>query len=297
MTGNSPITVNINISLLAAAALCLVPVVLVVLRIRQRMTDVRSRSEHPFKELRRRPAGETLRMKIVELDEQINDRIYLLVSVPSVLAATMIALNPLGLVAAALLVVLSVSWTFVIQKKLWSLLNMRRNYQLGFDGERYVAEELSRLIAKGFEIYHDVPFDNFNVDHVLVGPQGVFAIECKAKRKPIGEDGRKKAEIIFDGTNLHLPWGAEYRDIQQAYNNAETLSKWLTSAVGSRVTVSPILTLPGWFIHRKASDTRVRVLNPNEIFYIFDSNEVKLEPSHIKQICHHLDEQCRIEII
>jgi hypothetical protein len=32
-----------------------------------------------------------------------------------------------------------------------------------------MGEKLSRLIALGFEIYHDVPFDKFNVDHVLVG--------------------------------------------------------------------------------------------------------------------------------
>jgi len=39
--------------------------------------------------------------------------------------------------------------------------------QLGFDGERYVGEALTPLVADGFEIYHDSPFEGFNIDHVL----------------------------------------------------------------------------------------------------------------------------------
>jgi len=54
----------------------------------------------------------------------------------------------------------------------------------GFDGERYVGEALTPLVAQGFEIYHDVPFEGFNIDHVPVGPPGIFAVETKTRRKP-----------------------------------------------------------------------------------------------------------------
>jgi len=33
-------------------------------------------------------------------------------------------------------------------------------------------------------VYRDEPGDDFNVDHVLICPQGIYAIETKTWRKP-----------------------------------------------------------------------------------------------------------------
>jgi len=32
----------------------------------------------------------------------------------------------------------------------------------------------------GYHVYHDFPAERFNIDHVVVGPAGAFAIETKA---------------------------------------------------------------------------------------------------------------------
>ncbi len=53
-----------------------------------------------------------------------------------------------------------------------------RDCNLGFLGEQAVGEELNFLIADGWRVFHDVEFDKhpgqetFNVDHVVVGPEG-----------------------------------------------------------------------------------------------------------------------------
>jgi hypothetical protein len=296
MSGNSPVIVEINLSLLAAAVLCLMPVILVIVKIWQDRNKRRATRQSPFKALRRRPAGESLRIKIAEFDEQINDRIFLLIAMPIALAVMMFVLKSLNFYGAITSVAISLIWTLAFKRKLIDLLEQRRNYQLGFDGERFVGEELSRLIAIGFEIYHDVPFDGFNMDHVLVGKSGVFVVESKTKSKPLDESGNKEFHVVFDGKKLHWPWGADSHDIEQARNNAETLSKWLTDAVGENVEVSAILTLPGWWVTRKAPHDGVNILNPEEIIHAFDSKKVKLNDDRIRQICHQLNEKCRIEI-
>ncbi len=296
MNGNLPFTVEINLNLLATIVLCLMPVILVILKIRRRLNERRATSQSPFKELRRRPAGESLRIKIGELDEQITDRLFFLLGMPVGLASTMFVLKPFNIWGALTAVAISLIWTLVFKGKLMNSLEQRRNYQLGFDGERFVGEELSRLIAAGFEIYHDVPFDSFNMDHVLVGKPGVFVVESKTKSKPIDKSGNKEYEVAFDGKKLHWPWGAESQDIEQARMNAKTLSEWLTDAVGEKVQASAILTLPGWWIERKAPCDGVQILNPKEIIRVCDSNDVKLNEARIRQICHHLDQKCRIEI-
>lgn len=296
MNGNAPFVLEINLSLLAAAAFCLMPVILVILKIRRQRNERRATSRSPFKELRRRPAGESLRIKIAEFDEQIDERLFLLLAMPIALADMMFMLKPFNLYGALTAVAISLIWTLAFKGKLFDLLEQRRKYQLGFDGERFVGEELSRLIAAGFEIYHDVPFDGFNMDHVLVGKPGVFVVESKTKSKPMDESGTKEYEVVFDGKKLQWPWGAESQDIEQASNNAKTLSKWLTSAVGENVAVSAILTLPGWWIERKAPCDGVQILNPKEIIRVCDSKDVELNDVRIRQICHHLNEKCRIEI-
>lgn len=47
-------------------------------------------------------------------------------------------------------------------------------------GEQNTAKQLARLQRQGWHVRHDVLFDRFNVDHILVGPGGVFAVETKS---------------------------------------------------------------------------------------------------------------------
>ena len=71
------------------------------------------------------------------------------------------------------------------------------------------------------------------------------------------------------------------------------LSKWLSSAVGDPVKVSPMVTLPGWFVERK-SPNGIPVLNPKLVKFFLDSKrEEALSDSMIKRICHQLEEKCR----
>ena len=197
-------------------------------------------------------------------------------------------------------VFLCVIFTSVLGFNLKQAVRQRDNYRLGYDGERFVGEELSRLIAYGFEVYHDVPFDGFNIDHVLAGPQGVFSVETKARRKPIKDSGGKEYRVRFDGSRLRWPSGATDMDgLDQAANNARTLAQWLGSAVGDSVYATAILTLPGWMVDRSVPRSTVQVLNPKEIVKVVSNathDESKLSESFMRRICHQLDQKCRIEV-
>ena len=55
-----------------------------------------------------------------------------------------------------------------------------RNLLLGARGELRVARELAPLESEGYRVIHDLDTGHGNIDHVIVGPTGVFAIETKA---------------------------------------------------------------------------------------------------------------------
>jgi hypothetical protein len=88
----------------------------------------------------------------------------------------------------------------------WSIPPMLRTMRkidhlcLGLARERAVAELLDLVAHDGFWVVHDLRGEGFNVDHVIVGTQGVFTIETKALSKPSVGD----AIARFDGATLTI---------------------------------------------------------------------------------------------
>lgn len=58
----------------------------------------------------------------------------------------------------------------------------------GAEGERAVGAICAELEAEGWHAIHDVSLGRGNVDHVLVGPGGIFTIETKSHRSQIPID-------------------------------------------------------------------------------------------------------------
>lgn len=281
------------------ALLFMLPIVIVGWRLHLRRKRYKAEALDPFTEMPLRPPGESLRKKLEELSENFDSEIAVtfMITIGVALYASFTVVtgtsNPilLSLVATVAVAAAISAWRSLtkLQRELW-------NHRLGFDGERVVGEWLHRLAADGFEIFHDMPFDDFNIDHIIVGPPGVFAIETKTRRKPAGLKGAAKATVIYDGTSLRYPVGGpETEALDQAQRNAKTLSKFLSSSTGEPTQVSPILALPGWWVERKARGA-VNVLNPKEIRGSFSLKDgPSLSPQRIKQIAHQLTEKCRIE--
>ncbi len=154
-------------------------------------------------------------------------------------------------------------------------------------------QELNNLMRNGYYIYHDFVAGKFNIDHVIVGPSGVYAVETKARTKPITGNGKFDAEVLYDGKSLKFPNWMESKPIQQAVAEADWLMNWLSSAVGERVNVFPVVTLPGWYVKRTSSGG-IPVINPKQIYSVIKQrNGPPLPDSMIQRIVHQLDQRCR----
>jgi len=67
------------------------------------------------------------------------------------------------------------------------VIQTRRDFRIlkqARDGERVIGQCLENLRESGYRILHDIVGDGFNIDHVLVGPTGVYTIETKTISKP-----------------------------------------------------------------------------------------------------------------
>lgn len=65
------------------------------------------------------------------------------------------------------------------------LLPLVDRHDRGAIGEEHVGGLLNRLPRADWRVVHDVSFGNGNVDHIAIGPPGVFSVETKSHPGPI----------------------------------------------------------------------------------------------------------------
>jgi hypothetical protein len=245
----------------------------------------------PFKDLLLRSPGEGLRRKIADISDDVTGYMICLSVFPLMLYC--IYLSGMGRQLNALFCIIGIGFSLFFIWKVLALISQRRDLRLGMAGEMATGEELNRLMLDGYHVYHDFPADRFNVDHVLVGRSGAFAVETKARSKGSRGNRMAEAKVTYDGERLIFYSWVTTEPIDQAKAQAAWLSKWLSGAVGDPVKVSPMVTIPGWYIDRKTPGS-VPVLNPKEVkIYLDAKKEASLSESMIKRICHQLEQKCR----
>ena len=160
---------------------------------------------------------------------------------------------------------------FFVSLVFWSLrfvlkhLKVARNARDGLLAERVTGMQLNRLIEKNCIVMHDIPADGFNLDHVVIAPGGVYAIETKSFRKPRHDaEPGKPATVRWAGESLVFPDFQTKAPIEQARRQAQWLANFLREAVATDVAVRPCVALPGWFIDKSdaAKKSDVFVFTP-----------------------------------
>lgn len=188
---------------------------------------------------------------------------------------------------------LALAGMLFIARKLSRRLKRRNELRLGLDAEMAVGQELNQLMLQGCHVYHDFPAEEFNIDHVVVGPGGVFAVETKGRAKPDKGRGALDAKVVYDGEALRFPDWHETKPIDQAKRQAVWLSKWLSSAVGVPIATRPALALPGWFVERTKPGNVILFNGKNPQFLSKPSREGQLTAEMIQRISHQLEQRCR----
>ena len=132
---------------------------------------------------------------------------------------------------------------------------------LGCDGERYTGQELNYLMRSGAWVYHDLPYQYGNIDHMVVSTGGVFVVETKAVSKPqVGKGKKREAKVECKNGVLHFPHISTSLPLKQAGIHAKYVEKYLQKRAGLRVPVKAVVALPGWFIEGQGGD--VEIINP-----------------------------------
>jgi hypothetical protein len=268
------------------------------LLMRGKRLDREARRSPLTAELMRVP-GETLRERLDELrDDQYGDLVALMLLPALVMAMLYVMTRAVGqLVPSWLLtlgVVVQLAYSARVLRRAWQRGKELDQVRLGLDAERAAGQALTRLLRQGAEVFHDLPGEKFNVDHVVVAPQGVFAVETKGYRKPNRGEGKADATVVCDGQSLRFPDWSGAGPLRQAERQARWLADWLGSATGEATHVVPVLVLPGWFVQLDGTGP-VMVLNDKQIEpHLLKARAARpIAPEQMRRIVHQLEQRCR----
>ena len=257
-----------------------------------------SERRSPLTSMLLRGPGESLRN---ELNDTFGEMVVLLLmfpTMPLIFYALHISQSYLGeakesafRITIAVVAVVGISCHLIF--KIIALLKRIHKLRLGYEGEVAIAQELNQLMREGAYVFHDVPADGFNIDHVIVWPNGVFAVETKARMKPKRGRGKEDAKVVFNGQSLKFPDWAETAPLDQTVRQAKWLAQWLSSAVGDTIRVKPVLALPGWFVEVKAKSDVAIINGKNASGALGKLIHTELSGEMIKRIAYQLEQRCR----
>jgi hypothetical protein len=174
---------------------------------------------------------------------------------------------------------------FVIRKKV-------RQLRQGRDGERAVGQFLERLRADGGQVFHDIPGNGFNLDHVVISIRGIYAIETKTWSKPWPH-----AQVVVDGDTLTVAGQLPDRNpVEQASSCARWLEQQLKESTGKKFFVRGVVVFPGWFVKQLGPRGDVWVLEPKMLPGFIRQAPEMITPSDVTLAAYHLSRYVRSEV-
>lgn len=259
---------------------------------------IESKRRSPLTQMLLRAPGETLRD---ELEGTRNDLLIYMVMLPALpllIYALHVSLSYFGgekesILRIAISVLFAVGAIGYSLSIIMRLLKRANKLRLGYEGEVAVAQELNQLMRDGAYVFHDVPAEGFNIDHVIVWSKGVYAVETKGRMKHRRDRGTEDANVVFDGQCLQFPGWSETAPLEQAARQAKWLEQWLSSAVGEKIGVKPVLALPGWYVDLKVKGDVVIINGKNASGIFGKLFHSALSEEMVKRIAHQMEQRCR----
>jgi hypothetical protein len=198
-------------------------------------------------------------------------------------------------ISMSLFALVLLSWN---TRKLFKLKKRIHNLKKGMLGVRLVEEQLNDIRKAGFDVFHDLVLTDEhgteNIDHVIVGPSGVFTLETKNwTSKGVPQDDL----ITYDGEKLKIGnYVQDIKVLKQPRRQAGKLQALLQPEMKDRLWVVPILCFRDRTIRlTRFNPNGLQVVNENDIGTFVLSKASQLDPKDIKKIVAKLKEMNRKE--
>ncbi|WP_225100887.1 nuclease-related domain-containing protein [Streptomyces sp. CoH27] len=146
----------------------------------------------------------------------------------------------------------------------------------GLIGERATGRRIDRLKGHGWFTLHAVPWaSGADIDHVAIGPAGVFSINSK----------RHPGKVVWYGDTAITINGATTRHIAISESEARRVSRVLSRHCGGDVPVRPVISVVGAAkLTIKNANPRVLVLEVDQVDRVLSGLSPTLSTEQVARI-------------
>ena len=254
------------------------------------MSDQKTDRRSPIKDPPLRQAGQSLDEELSRQDEDISAYLFL-AGVGIAMAANEWlhyfvdqVPHPRSITLCAVLICIYSTM------KIRAIIKKRKNLRQGKKGEVSVGQDLEFLREKGFKVLHDILGEGFNVDHVLIGPRGIFTVETKTWSK----SAQKPTSIHYDGKVITVGGHAMIADpVRQAKAQASWLNDLIKKQTGKDFAVWPVVVFPGWWVDPQPHGAEAWVLNPKALPAFLESQKATLSGDDVEFVYARLADYVR----
>lgn len=139
-----------------------------------------------------------------------------------------------------------------------------RHADTGAEAETVVAEALQALPDR-YHVFHDLDFSGFNIDHVVLGPTGLFLVETKSQGGTISE---RNEELVRNGRRFFKDF------VKQCWRQMFALKEYLRDKGQINLPVTPVLCFANGLVETRGPVRGVAVVNVSSLVsYILSRKE------------------------
>jgi hypothetical protein len=166
-----------------------------------------------------------------------------------------------------------------------------QNLNRGELGELKVGEILDELKQSGYKPIHGITRNGFDIDHVVVGPAGVFVIETKFRSGHGTINFRSGEGLFVNGA----PDIIDRDPVAQAKGNAAEVRKIIKEHCNLTIWTTAVVVFVGsWKVKENWYTTDVRVQAADKLLEYFDrQDQPNLTRAEINLIASHLERCAR----
>lgn len=273
--------------------------VLMLATLQHTLAEIRSKANTRYLSIPAlRSPGESTRRRIDRTNSEMGAFAVALGAIPLALYAALVSyvhflFLDLSWMDTGYLGAISAGFILYGSNKIKRLKARKRRLYVTYEGQMAVAQEVNRLMPDGYQVYHDFPTDRFHIDHIIVGPNGVFTVTTKVI--PYFGRNREKS-LTLDDQRLIVGKKRDDRTIPHAAFQASWLAKWLLTATGEALSVQSILTVPGWRMKtlRKTSILAVEPAAIKDAINGFRWHQISSKT--IRLVCEQVEAKCRMSL-
>ena len=273
--------------------------VLMLATLQHVLVEIRLKAQTPYLTIPAlRSPGESTRRRIDRTNGEMGAFAVALGTIPMALYAALLSyvhflLLDLSWMDTVYLGGISAGFILYGANKIKRLKDRKQRLYATYEGQMAVAQEVNRLMPDGYQVYHDFPTDRFHIDHIIVGPNGVFTVTTKV----IPNIGRnRERSLMLDDQCLIVGKQKDDRTVPYAAFQASWLAKWILTATGEALSVQSILTVPGWRM-KTLCKTSILVVEPEAIKDAINGFRWhQISSKTIRLVCEQLETKCRMSL-